>query len=79
MTAVAALGVYRAYRHTMHDRVMNYLGLDRPVDNEYEWVDESTEESDSDSTPSTQQEIELTTFDQQFGVRNPELTFKPSG
>ena len=29
MTAVAALGVYRAYRHTMHDRVMSYLGLQR--------------------------------------------------
>jgi hypothetical protein len=58
---------------------MNYLGLYRPADNEYEWVDESTEEFDSDSTPTTQQEIEPTTSDQRFGVRELELTFEPSG
>ena len=39
MTAVAALGVYRAYKHTMHDRVMTYLGL-RRFDDDGQELDE---------------------------------------
>ena len=80
MTAVAALGVYRAYRHTLHDRVMNYLGLYQvEVEEPGRVVDDQPEQFDSESTRSTQQESQLTASDQEFGVREQKLAHQPSG
>ncbi len=56
MTAVAALGVYRAYKHTMHDRVMTYLGLQRldAEDLDATDVDEGTDVNPAASLSLTQ-------------------------
>ena len=80
MTAVAALGVYRAYRHVLHDRVRSCLGLYHAEDEDYEWVDaDERTELDAEPTPSAELQEEPTTPDQRLELREPKMRYQPSG